>query len=295
MAVARFQGLERRFKGDVKLKEDYMQFLDEYEALGHMEKIDSHEICATPNYFMPHHPVFKASSSTTKTRIVFDASAATTSGKSLNDIIRAGPTIQQDIWSIIIRFRTHQVCFTADIAKMYRQIKVHPLDRRFQRIVWRKSPDEPLQEYELTTITYGTASAPFLATRCLHQLAIEEGQNFPRATEVLDRDFYVDDCISGSQTVEEAMAVQKELVQLLSMGGFLLRKWCSNEPQFLEAIPHELRETQFPLQVEDKTHVTTLGLLWHTTDDKFQIVNEITASNSIHFTKRKVLAVCISI
>jgi len=73
-----------------------------------------------PCFFLPHHPVFKTTSTTTQTRVVFDGGAKTSNGLSLNDILQVGPTVQQDLYSIVLRFRTHQVCFTADIAKMYR-------------------------------------------------------------------------------------------------------------------------------------------------------------------------------
>jgi hypothetical protein len=86
---------------------------------------------------------------------------------SLNDILQVGAADQQDLYSIVLRFRTHQVCFTADIAKMYHQIMVHLQDRDLQRILWRYSSEEPIQEYRLITVTYGTSSAPFLTTYCL--------------------------------------------------------------------------------------------------------------------------------
>jgi hypothetical protein len=75
-------------------------------------------------------------------------------------------------------------CVSQLTAKMYRQIVVHPQDRDLQRILWRYSPDEPIQEYRLTTVTYGTSSAPFLATRCLKKLADNNDQQNPRATHV---------------------------------------------------------------------------------------------------------------
>jgi len=84
-----------------------------------MELVKSQEGKSTC-YFQPHHPVFKDTSSTTKTRVVFDGVAITSNGLSLNDILQMGATVQQDLYSIVLQFRTHQVCFTADIAKMYR-------------------------------------------------------------------------------------------------------------------------------------------------------------------------------
>jgi len=126
---------------------------------------------------------------------LFDGSAKTSNGLSLNDIKQEGPTVQQDLYSIVLRFRTHQVYFTADIAKMYRQINVHPQDRDLQRILWRYSSDEPNQEYNFTTVTYGNSSAPYLATRCLKKLADDNKFQHTRAAHMQSNDSYVDDLI----------------------------------------------------------------------------------------------------
>jgi len=66
---------------------------------------------------MPHHAVFKESNNTTKIRIVFDASAKASNGVSLNDILMVGPTIQDKLFSHLIRFRTYKYVITADIEK----------------------------------------------------------------------------------------------------------------------------------------------------------------------------------
>jgi hypothetical protein len=76
---------------------------------------------------------------------------------------------------------------------MYRQISVDPADRDLQRILWRYSAEEPIQEYRLTPVTYGTSSAPFLATRCLKKLADDNNYQHPHAAQVLNNDFYVDE------------------------------------------------------------------------------------------------------
>jgi hypothetical protein len=118
-AERRLHATERRLERDPGLRSQYHNFMKEYEELGHMEPVPSQEERNTC-YYLPHHPVFKESSSTTKTRVVFDGSAKTSNGLSLNDILQVGATVQPGLYSIVLRFRTHQVCFTADIAKMYR-------------------------------------------------------------------------------------------------------------------------------------------------------------------------------
>lgn len=293
MAAKRFYLLERRMNRNHSLKQDYINFMDEYQDLDHMEPVPP---TAHSAYYMPHHAVVKDSSSTTKTRVVFDCSAKSSNGISLNDLLLVGPTIQQDLCSIIARFRTHSIAFTADIAKMYRQIQVDPRDLTYQRILWRRNPTDSLQKYQLKTVTYGMASAPFLATRCLQQLAEDEIQVYPKEAGILMNDFYVDDCMSGCATVAEALQAQQNLVKLLHKGGFSLRKWCSNSSQLLENIAPELRESQLPLRLDSEVDIRTLGLLWHPGTDSFQIVNnKYLAFHNSPFTKRLVLSIISSI
>jgi hypothetical protein len=163
-AERRLHAIERRPEREPELKSQYHNFMKEYKELGHMEPVTSQGGKSTC-YYLPRQPVFKETSSTTKTRVVFDGSSKTSNALSLNDILQVDATVQQDLYSIVLRFGTHQVCFTADIAKMYRQIVVHPQDRDLQRILWRYSSEEPIQEYRLITVTHGISSAPFLATR----------------------------------------------------------------------------------------------------------------------------------
>lgn len=127
--------------------------------------ITSHKYFWPPFFNFRPLCVVKADNLTTRVRVVFDGSASTMSGLSLNDIILRGPKVQPNILPIILRFRMHPVVVTADVAKMYRQILVHPEDRNLHRIYYRESPDQPLQDFKLCTVTYGTKAASFLATQ----------------------------------------------------------------------------------------------------------------------------------
>lgn len=136
-AAKRFQFLERRFQKDIQYYELYKQFMNEYLSLGHMEEVPENEIIYNA-FYLPHHGVYKESSTTTKLRVVFDASSKTTNGNSLNDNLLVGAVVQQSLFQILVRFRKHKVVFNGDIEKMYRQILVHPLDRKYQIILWRE-------------------------------------------------------------------------------------------------------------------------------------------------------------
>lgn len=188
-AVSRFLQIERKLQRDQHLAKEYISFMDEYETFGHMKRAPEN----VNAYYIPHHPVFKQSSSTTKLRVVFDASMKTSSGVSLNECLRVGPTIQDYLTSILTRFRKYPIAFTADLEKMYRQIRIHSQDQDFQRIVWRKSPDLEIQDYQLQTVTYGTACAQYLAVRSVQQLALDGAQSQPLASKSMLEDFYVDD------------------------------------------------------------------------------------------------------
>jgi hypothetical protein len=286
LAESRLLSIECRLEHNSDLKAQYHQFMAEYEKLGHMTPVMS-PTGTQPRYYLPHHPVFQDASTTTKTRVVFDGSAKSSTGFSLNDVLHVGPTVQTDLYSIVLRFCTHQVCFTADIAKMYRQILMHPEDRDLQRILWRHSPDEPIKEYQLNTVTYGMSSTPFLATRCLNKLADDNSDKHPRAAHAMKQDFYVDDLLSGSTTLEEAMQLRDGITTLLQTAGFTLRKWASNSHEFLDDIPEDLKESQQSLSLDGKDGVSTLGLLWLPSTDQLQVKNgdSFTATGSVTNTK----------
>ncbi|XP_033218402.1 uncharacterized protein LOC117173864 [Belonocnema kinseyi] len=228
--LRRFHALEDRLAKYSTTKANYTEFMNEYIELDHMSEVQEHTR-PQEGVFLPNHAVIKGDSLTTKTRVVFDGSAKTSSSVSLNDTLMVAPTIQDNLFSIYTRFRSLPYAFTADLVKMYRQIRIDPEDSMYQKILWQDSPSKPLKIYNLKTVTYGTASAPFLVTRVLAQLAHDECHTFPRAAQIPARDFYVDDFASGAATFVEASTLRDELVQLVQKGGFTLRKWASNDPR----------------------------------------------------------------
>lgn len=136
IARKRLQALERRFKREPALKLRYEQFINEYISLGHMKLINPKPDEGASCY-LPHHCVFKVSEQSSKLRVVFDASCKTSTGVSLNDALMVGPVVQQDLMSILMRFRIFRYAFTADIVKMYRQVLVDSSQTPLQRILWR--------------------------------------------------------------------------------------------------------------------------------------------------------------
>lgn len=298
-AVQRQLQIERRFEKAPDFAERYRDFMAQYIELGHMHEVIGASVdmtlrqkmsVARREYYIPHHAVTKEASSTTKLRVVFDASRRTTSGLCLNDEMFVGPRLQDDLTAIMMRWRKVRVAFTADIEKMYRQFAVDAPDKDLQRIVWRATSSEAMKVYQLATVTYGTASAPYLAIKSLQTLAVLESERYPIASNVVLNNFYVDDALGGADTVAECVEMQQQLLQLLSSGGLQLRKWASNSEEILGRINPAHRECQLPLDIHDGHQISTLGIQWNPVSDEMGFKIDTQANTSETNTKRTFLS-----
>ncbi|RLU19576.1 hypothetical protein DMN91_008133 [Ooceraea biroi] len=236
--------MESRFERDGRFHSRYVEFLQQYQDLGHMTRVsvagsDLERVC-----YLPHHGVLRESSLSTKLRVVFNGSSSLPSGTSLNQLLHAGPSLLPALFDILLQWRRYRYVVVTDVEKMYRQIVVHPEDRDLQRILWRFSPDEEIQEFQLNTVTYGLASAPFLAIRTVCQLAEDEGHRFPLGAEALRRKIYMDDVMAGASTLAGAREVVHQLDSICKAGGFPLKKWSANDATILEDLPVEDRLQQ---------------------------------------------------
>ncbi|XP_038114647.1 uncharacterized protein LOC119768603 [Culex quinquefasciatus] len=292
IALRRLHATERRLARDANLQKQYTDFMDEYLELGHMSKVEETTPTQVNRCFLPHHPVVKEASTTTKCRVVFDASCKTSSGVALNDVLLAGPVIQEDLRSIILRSRIKPVMLVSDVEKMFRQIMVHPEERPLQSILWRFSPDEEVGIYELKTVTYGTKPAPFLATRTLKQLATDDGPRFPLAARAVNQDTYMDDVITGAEDVQSAIELRKQLDEMMLRGGFKLRKWASNRQEVLAGIAEEnLAISMEEINLDTDPGVKTLGLTWMPKTDTLKFQFNIPDLDKVpELTKRFILS-----
>ena len=175
---SRGQALNRAKANERSLlrKDCWPQFqavIQEYLDLGHATLISPEDLHQPPStiYYMPVHAVFKQSSSSTKLRAVFDASAKTTNQVSLNELLAVGPTLQPTLDQTLLRFRTYSVALSGDISKMYREVLLHPEDRSLHRFIWRPEVDQPWQDYQMTRVTFGVAASPYLAVKTLVKAA----------------------------------------------------------------------------------------------------------------------------
>lgn len=287
-AMCRLFQVEKRFKRDPLYKKRYHEEINGYLKSNHMSLCKNN---SNNGYFLPHHAIVRENRTTTKQRTVYDASAKSSNGFSLNDRCLNGPTLQPELIDIFIRWRLHEIALIADIEKMYRMIKVCEEDRKFQKILWRFSENEPIKEYELNTVTFGTKPAPFMAIATTFALADAEKHKYPEAAKRVKSDFYVDDCMSGSHCIDSAIQLQYELDNLFKSGGFLLRKWASNKPEILKNIPKENLAIENSFELNMNQSVKTLGLVWTPISDHLSFtINMSDFHTKKSLTKRQLLS-----
>ena len=259
-AVRRFLSLER----SLRAREQFDQFnecIQEYLTMGHAEEVPESALNSSleNTFYLPMHAVHKETSTTTKLRVVFDASAKSDTGVSLNDQLLVGPTVHSSLLDVLLRFRMHSVALTTDVSRMYRAVVLPDSDRDLHRFVWRIQVHEPLKDYRMTRVAFGVSASSLLANMCVKQNSLDHAAGYPLASKAVDDSFYVDDGLTGADSIESAIRLQKELQSLFSCAGFLLRKWNSSEATVLEQIPTELKDLHSTqeISVADTVHQNT--------------------------------------
>ena len=203
LAKGRLTSLVRRLRRDPDMLKRYDDVIQDQLTKGIIEEAppvqSSHRL-----HYLPHHHVISPSSTTTKLRIVYDGSAKTTkSNNSLNECLFRGPVLLQDLAGILLRFRLEQVAITADNENVVIQVSLHQMDRDATRFLWLKSVNDQsssqqIQEYRFMRVPLGVISSPFLLAATInHHLKTQESQ----VAEVIRRDLYVDNLITGAQVL----------------------------------------------------------------------------------------------
>uniref|UniRef100_A0A1X7VHG3 Reverse transcriptase domain-containing protein n=1 Tax=Amphimedon queenslandica TaxID=400682 RepID=A0A1X7VHG3_AMPQE len=132
------------------------------------------------------HTVCKETSTTTKIRAVFDASAKSFTGVSLNDTLLVGPTVHPPLIDVRLRFRSHCVASVADVSQMYRAVRLTDTNQDYHRFVWRKCPKDPLKDYRMTRVTFGVSASLFIANMCVQQNAVDHALTHSHASKVVE-------------------------------------------------------------------------------------------------------------
>lgn len=190
-----------------------------------------------------------------------------------------------------------KIALMADMEKMFLQIKVDEKDQHVLRYVWRdlKSDDAP-RIYRLQRLAFGVNCSPFLAIATVQHHAKECKEEFPAASMEVLSNMYVDDCLTGDDSVEASVELQKSLDKMMECGGFNLTKWASNSKEVLSHIAKQDQAQSNTTDFSESEPLKALGICWNTITDSFlfNIPQSVLKMNDPE-TKRSLLSVALRI
>lgn len=288
----RLLSLIRRLKRTPDLLEKYDEVIREQLRLGIIVPVErernnnAHRI-----HYIPHHAVVRYNKSTTKIRVVYDASAKGT-GPSLNDCLHVGPPLHQKIFDLLLRFRMHLIAITADIEKAFLMVGVSKPDQDVLRFLWSKDVQSPVQIYKFTRVVFGVGPSPYLLNATIaHHLELFK-ETYPSTVSKLQESMYVDDVVMGSDNLDTAFSLCMEAREIFAKGSFNLRKFCSNNADLQRMLEVHLHgcvsEVASVLSKEQKV----LGVSWDISSDEmlFDLTSIWEEATTINPTKRNVVS-----
>ena len=180
IALKRLNSTLKRLK-DAEVKE-YDKVFCEWEKDGVIERVPNTEIENSAHY-LPHRPIIKMQSRTTKIHPVFDASSRERNFPSINQCLEKGPNYIELIPAILLKFRENMLGAIADIKRAFLQISITPKERDYLRFYWIRGG--MLITYRHNRIVFGLTCSPFLlgTTIDLHLARISDGQVATIASE----------------------------------------------------------------------------------------------------------------
>jgi len=257
----------------------YCEAIDKYISAGHVEEVQTNTPEKDAAYVLPHRDVWRADHETTKTRIVFNASARDRNGISLNDALLPGAKLQPDLAEVCLGFRKEPIALTGDISQMFLNINVKEEQRDWLRFIWRvPGSKQPLKIYRFKVLPFGLNCSPYLAIKTVkHHLASFKAEN-PDTVDQLEKQTYVDDYVGSGADVNQIIARRCIISHLMDSGRFHFSKWLSNSPEVMSSIPEEDRAAAAaPLVLAEKNYdisaealSSALGMIWNPVKDTFE-------------------------
>ena len=290
------QGSRRRLESLVtKLKREGL--MSEYDAIikdqsGVVEPAQSP--AEGVEFYLPHKPVVRETAKTTKVRIVYDASAKETrDSPSLNDCLYAGTPLQNKLWDVLVHQCGYPVVVSDDIQKAFLQVRVRESERDALRFHWRSEEDSQLETWRFTRVLVGLAPSPFLLACLIEQHLNSWEERYPDIVAELRKSLYVDDLLTGGQTIPQAEDRKEKTVEIFEDASFKLHKWNSNVSELEvngEPSAGNDEETYDKQQLGgDSTDTTMLRLKWNKSSDtitvSFPTVDSVSTT-----TKRTILS-----
>lgn len=250
---------------DGNLFDVYENIFKEWCTDGIIEEVPDNEI-KNKGHYLPHRPVIKENSATTKIRPVFDASAREKDKPSLNDCLEKGPNLIELIPSILLRFRENKIGVISDIKKAFLQISIQPSDRDFLRFIWVDT-NNCVKIYRHRRVVFGVNCSPFLLggtieyhlANILHKCELGDSSYSQSNILRLSKSFYVDNCVTSVSDDFTLKAFIKDSCMIMEECKFELRGWEHTKQHLSPSATNNI--------------VSLLGLSWDTQKDVLFLSN----------------------
>ncbi|XP_017461143.1 PREDICTED: uncharacterized protein LOC108354472, partial [Rhagoletis zephyria] len=240
------------------MTKEYESNLMEYVKNGHAAPVDSEVPWTEEAFYLPHREVIKEGSSTTRFRIVFDASA---NSPSLNERLFKGNAEQLNLAANLMSFRKHPVAVIADISKAFLQIEIVPEHRKYLRFLWKT--EEGLKIFEMCRLPFGLVSSPAILMTAIQQLIEEHSTSHPFSANLLRDAFYMDDLVLSVPSPEDARQLRTEAMEIFASAGFTLAKWDTNVPELQQEWNGQ----------KSAVLAKVLGTMWNQASDTLSVRN----------------------
>ena len=166
---------------------------------------------------------------------------ASPTSPSLNECLYPGPPLQAKLWDILVHQRMYPVAVTADIEKAFLQVRIRECERDALRFHWQCGEQSELKTLRFTRALFGLAPSPFLLGGVIDcHLALWEDK-YPELVAEIRRSLYMDDLLTGGQTVKQASERKEKANEIFNDATFNLHKWNSNAEE-LELKPNSTAE-----------------------------------------------------
>ncbi|CAO4375216.1 unnamed protein product [Caenorhabditis nigoni] len=281
LAHGRLQSALRQLGRNSELFDKYAKIFKEQLELGFIEEVPCESHSDGPvTHYLPHHPIVKETSKTTKVRIVYDGSAKTSRNKlSLNDHLLTGEKLLPEIAGVLIRIRQKPILISADIEKAFLQLELHPEDRDATRFLWINESTMESKCFRFKRVPFGLKSPPFLLNKTVKE-HLNQYKDCPTAKE-MSNSVYVDNVYIGVNNPEEAKKFYLESKQIFGEAKMNLTQYVSNS-----TIANKYFSEKENTKPEER-YQKLLGITWDTETD--ELLFSLPQTKTELLTKRIVL------
>lgn len=289
LAFRRLCNLVKKYQQREDVWKKYCKIIEEQLTSGIIEAVDMSEVNSNCKavYYLPHQAVVTPQKTTTKVRVVCDASSHERGKPSLNDCVDQGPSMLPDLGGMLLRFRMENIQLLSDVEKAFHQVGLRREDRDAVRFLWLRDPSRPIDKTNLlhlrfARVPFGVNASPFMLAAGIRHHLEEKGDEVSLA---IWQNTYVDNVYQSAKDTQEALALYSQSKQTFSEIGMNLREFTTNDAIVREGIPETDR-------AKDR-HQKALGLPWDTLTDLIRPKCDPPTTEVV--TKRLALQTCASV